>query len=183
MTKRIVVPLDGSKTAEMALPHAVALARAAGYAITLLRVVPPPVVVNSTAWTVAPAVNVWEEWEEEVNAEGDYLAPDIVFIRKARMNELSDRGVESPPDLVVEVLSPSTEHRDRGVKLERYRHFGVAAYWIVDPEASTIEVWDLANGAEAAVVFGAADTLRWQPASDATTVAIPLGEVFGTEKL
>lgn len=74
MTKRIVVPLDGSRTAEMALPHAVAIARAADYGLTLLRVVPPPAVVNSTAWTVAPAVKAWEGWEEEVNAEGDYLA-------------------------------------------------------------------------------------------------------------
>jgi Uma2 family endonuclease len=102
-----------------------------------------------------------------------------VFVRKGRANVLSDRGVEGPPDLVVEVLSPSTEPRDRGVKLERYRRFGVAEYWIVDPEGCTIEVWELASGAEAPVVLGAADTLRWKPASGATTLAVPLTEVFG----
>jgi nucleotide-binding universal stress UspA family protein len=74
MTKRLVVPLDGSQAAEMALPHAVAMARAAGLSITLLRVVPPPAVVNATAWSVAPAVNVWEGWEDEVVAESDYLS-------------------------------------------------------------------------------------------------------------
>ena len=111
-------------------------------------------------------------------AEGDYLTPDIVFVGKARMSHLSDRGVEVPPDLVVEVLSPSTEHRDRGVKLERYRRFGVAEYWIVDPEERTIEVWDLARGVEAPTLFGAADTLRWAPAGEATTLAVPLTEVL-----
>jgi nucleotide-binding universal stress UspA family protein len=58
----------------MALPHAVAVSRATGYGITLLRVVPPPAIVSNTAWAITPAVNVWEGWEEEVNAEGDYLA-------------------------------------------------------------------------------------------------------------
>jgi Uma2 family endonuclease len=112
-------------------------------------------------------------------AEGDYLTPDLVFVGKDRVSGLSDRGVEGPPDLVVEVLSPSTEHRDRGVKVERYRHFGVVEYWIVDPEARTIEIWGLAGGTKTPTVLGAADTLRWTPAEDATTLAIPLAEFFG----
>jgi hypothetical protein len=66
-------------------------------------------------------------------AEGDYLNPDIVFVRADRVNLIGDRGVEGPPDLVVEVLSPSTEARDRGVKLGRYRLYGVPEYWVVDP--------------------------------------------------
>lgn len=49
-------------------------------------------------------------------AEGDYMEPDIVFVRKGRADLLSDRGVEGPPDLLVEILSPSTELRDRGIK-------------------------------------------------------------------
>jgi nucleotide-binding universal stress UspA family protein len=96
MTKRIVVPLDGSTTAEMALPHAVAMSRATGYGIVLLRVVPPPVVVNSSAWTVAPTINVWEDWEEEVNAEGDYLA--VVGERLRNMGiEVTAKLLEDDP--------------------------------------------------------------------------------------
>jgi Uma2 family endonuclease len=111
--------------------------------------------------------------------EGDYFTPDLVFVSRARAAILSDRGLEGPPDLVVEVLSPSTERRDRGIKLERYRLFGVAEYWIVDPEERTIEVWDLASGAEAPILLAAADTLRWIPSDGAEPLAFELTEVFG----
>jgi Uma2 family endonuclease len=113
-------------------------------------------------------------------AEGDYLAPDLVFVAEARAKVLTDRGVEGPPDLVVEVLSPSTEGRDRGVKLDRYRHFGVGEYWIVDPDERKVEVWALASGAKAPTILAAADTLRWTPSPAATTLAIPLIELFGS---
>ena len=46
-----------------------------------------------------------------------------------------------PPDLAVEVLSPSTEARDRGRKTEVFARFGVAEYWIVDPVANTLEIY------------------------------------------
>lgn len=72
--------------------------------------------------------------------EGDYVAPDVVFVRKERKAILRNRGVEGPPDLVVEVLSEKTAARDRKLKRERYAHFGVAEYWIVDPVARRIEI-------------------------------------------
>lgn len=96
-------------------------------------------------------------------AEGDYMEPDIVFVRNDHREFFTDRGIEGPPDLVVEILSASTAPRDRGIKLERYRHFGVPEYWMVDPDARAIEVWRLGEGAEAAEVFGPKDTLRWEP--------------------
>ena len=111
-------------------------------------------------------------------AEGDYLEPDLVFVSRGRETLVTDRGVEGPPDLVVEILSPSTEARDRGIKLERYRHFGVAEYWIVDPDRRTVEVWRLAGGAEDAVVLGTEDVLRWTPVADAETLELPVERVF-----
>jgi Uma2 family endonuclease len=94
---------------------------------------------------------------------------------------VTDRGVEGPPDLVVEVLSPSTADRDRGIKLERYRLYGVPAYWVVDPDERTLELWDLAGGATKPIVLGAADTLRWTPLGSAATLEIVLAELFGAE--
>jgi len=111
--------------------------------------------------------------------EGDYLAPDLVFVAAERADLVTDRGVEGPPDLVVEVASPSTAERDRGVKLERYRLLGVREYWVADPRARTVEVWDLAAGAEEPVVSGEADVLRWMPGSGTDTLAIDVGAVFG----
>jgi Uma2 family endonuclease len=111
-------------------------------------------------------------------AEGDYVEPDILFVRADRHHIVADRGVEGPPDLIVEVLSPSTAARDRGSKLERYRFHGVAEYWVVDPDERTVEVWDLAHGAPTPVVHGASDTLQWTPIEGGPTLDIVLAEVF-----
>lgn len=113
--------------------------------------------------------------------EGDYLEPDLAFVRADRAHLVSDRGIEGPPDLVVEILSPSTAHRDRGIKLERYRHFGVPEYWIVDLEAKAVEVWRLAGGAEAPEVVGAEGRLRWTPLEEGPTLEVAVQEmVAGT---
>ena len=111
--------------------------------------------------------------------EGDYLEPDVLFVRADRAHILADRGVEGAPDLVIEVVSPSTAHRDRGIKLERYRHFGVGEYWIADPNGRTVEVWRLAEGSAEAIRLGADDRLEWAPVPGAPTLSLPVGEVFG----
>jgi Uma2 family endonuclease len=99
-------------------------------------------------------------------------------VRKDRAHIITDRGVEGPPDLVAEVVSPSTAARDRRIKRDRYEHFGVAEYWVVDPEARTVEVWKLAEGAWEAVVYGATDTLEWAPLQRGPALHIAVAELF-----
>jgi Uma2 family endonuclease len=111
-------------------------------------------------------------------AEGDYVEPDVVFVRTGRLDLVSSRGVEGPPDLVVEVLSPSTVDRDRGIKLERYRLFGVAEYWVVDPDEQSVEVWALASGAGAPVALGPRETLRWTPVEGGPTLELEVSVLF-----
>jgi Uma2 family endonuclease len=111
-------------------------------------------------------------------AEGDYFEPDILFVHRDRAHLLGERGVEGPPDLVVEVLSPSTAARDRGVKLDRYRLFGVAEYWVVDPDERTIEVWELAGNAEQPRVVGSGEVLEWKPPPGDAALRIDVGELF-----
>lgn len=53
---------------------------------------------------------------------------------------MDEKGAIGPPTLVVEILSPSTAQKDIKTKLLLYQKFGVEEYWIVDPEAETIEV-------------------------------------------
>jgi len=60
------------------------------------------------------------------------VQPDIVFISHERLGIVHDR-VWGPPDLVVEILSPSTARRDRSVKLAWYRQYGVRECWLVAP--------------------------------------------------
>jgi Uma2 family endonuclease len=68
------------------------------------------------------------------------VQPDLVVVRMARRNIVTERGIEGAPDLVVEILSPSTEKTDREVKAKLYASEGVPEYWIADPEAHVIEV-------------------------------------------
>ena len=72
-------------------------------------------------------------------ARNDY-EPDVVFFGNEKATQFRGDMLHYPaPDLVVEVLSPSTEAVDRGVKLEDYAAHGVAEYWIVDPDEEVIE--------------------------------------------
>jgi Uma2 family endonuclease len=64
------------------------------------------------------------------------LEPDIVVI--CDRSKLDDRGCNGPPDLIIEILSPSTAQRDMLIKFRIYLQAGVREYWIVDPEAKTI---------------------------------------------
>lgn len=66
--------------------------------------------------------------------------PDICFFDAERAAEFAPDQMRFPaPDFVVEVLSPSTEANDRGVKFEDYAAHGVAEYWLIDLEAETLE--------------------------------------------
>ena len=69
------------------------------------------------------------------------LEPDVLFISAARLSIVKEEAIEGAPDLVVEVLSPSTFYKDLRKKMTAYSQFGVQEYWIVDPETQTIEIY------------------------------------------
>ena len=76
-------------------------------------------------------------------SQHDVLEPDLLLVSNEHRDILQD-WVRGAPDLVVEILSPSTESRDRGIKLKAYARFGIREYWIVDPNAQVVEVYRLA---------------------------------------
>jgi Uma2 family endonuclease len=108
---------------------------------------------------------------------GDYLVPDVVFVRRERQEIVTRRGVEGTPDLVIEVLSDSTVFRDRGIKRERYAHFGVAQYWIVDPHTQVVQVYRLLEDASRPSMM-TSEILEWQPDPDGPTLTIDLVAFF-----
>jgi Uma2 family endonuclease len=77
------------------------------------------------------------------------LQPDLLMVARGRENIISQRGIEGPPDLVIEVLSPSTAARDRAGKAQLYARYGVRHYWLVDPDARRIECLELEGAAYA----------------------------------
>ena len=109
-------------------------------------------------------------------ANGDVLQPDLIFVSKDRLHIITRRGVEGPPELVVEVLSPSTRRRDRELKRRRYAHFGVLEYWQVDPETRTIRVLILEGGEYAERgVYGIGDEITTPLIPG---LIIPVAQVF-----
>ena len=78
---------------------------------------------------------------DTVFTEYTVLQPDILFISRERVGEIAREKIEGAPDLVVEILSPSTFHKDLRRKMKVYSESGVSEYWIVDPEMKTIELY------------------------------------------
>jgi Uma2 family endonuclease len=80
-------------------------------------------------------------------SDEDIVEPDLVVILEEHRDRIDESSVAGTPDLVVEILSPGTAGRDLGVKRALYEQAGVPEYWIVDPQAETIQVLALARDA------------------------------------
>ena len=74
------------------------------------------------------------------------LEPDLLFISQARRGIVGEDAIHGAPELVVEVVSPSTFYHDLRRKMTADSQFGVQEYWIVDPEKQTVELYG--RGAE-----------------------------------
>ncbi len=76
-----------------------------------------------------------------VFTEHNVVQPDVVFFRKERRHLVQDwQATRAAPDLAIEVLSASTEARDRGRKMQLLAQFRVPEYWIVDPVNNSLEI-------------------------------------------
>lgn len=71
------------------------------------------------------------------------LQPGLVFVSRERIGIIRENGIVGPPDLVVEILSPSTAAHSRATKLALYAEAGVPWAWFLDPEAKTVETLNL----------------------------------------
>ena len=111
-----------------------------------------------------------------LNEKDTALEPDIVVV--CDKNKLDGKVCNGAPDLVVEILSPSTARHDRIVKFRLYQEAGVPEYWIVDPDAGLLQACVLENGKY---------TVRMYDKDDVALVyvlegcEINLGDVFGEE--
>ncbi|MGI8688191.1 MAG: Uma2 family endonuclease [Thermomicrobiales bacterium] len=69
------------------------------------------------------------------------VQPDILFIRRENMAIITELNIQGPPDLCIEVLSPSTESVDRERKMAVYARYGVQEYWIINPMRQMVSVY------------------------------------------
>jgi Uma2 family endonuclease len=98
------------------------------------------------AWATAQAAGEVFVSPIDVVLGDDVVVPDILFVSAERQAIVGPEQIEGAPDLVGEVLSLSTSQRDLRVKWNLYARSGVREYWVVNPEAATVEVLFLING-------------------------------------
>ncbi len=95
-----------------------------------------------------------------VFSDTDVVQPDLMFISKEREDIRTRANVRGAPDLVVEIISPSSVKRDWEDKRELYARYGVKEYWIVDPANRMVSVMPLRDGfLELAGAYADGDTL------------------------
>ena len=111
----------------------------------------------------------------EFPGAGDRVQPDIFFVSAERLGIIGEAQVTGAPDLVVEILSPSTARRDRGIKFDLYARGGVREYWIVDPDEDSVDVWRFGRRTREHERFTGRIPVR---IGDERVGAIDLGEVF-----
>ncbi len=78
--------------------------------------------------------------------DNDVVEPDVLYVTADQIERAACRGVEEPPTLVIEVLSPSTAARDRTAKFELYERQGVPHYWMAHPTRRSLQIYELRGG-------------------------------------
>ena len=102
--------------------------------------------------------------------------PDLLMVHRSQISIISQKGVTGPPDLVVEILSPSTLRRDKVDKLKTYARFGVPEYWIVEPTLGSLEQYILENDRyELINVYQGDEPVRSQ---HVTCIRFTMGEIM-----
>lgn len=118
--------------------------------------------------------HVWFAPLDVVFGHMTLVEPDLLFVAANRRDVLTEQEVTAAPDLVIEVLSPTTARTDRGRKRALYQEQGVQEYWVVDTEHRHVEVWR--PGTMEAEVHD--DVIGWQPDQSLAPLTIDLAEIF-----
>jgi len=79
-------------------------------------------------------------------SETETYQPDILFITKERLAIIGEQRIEGAPDLIMEILSPSTAYYDLKAKMRVYENSGVREYWVIDPMEKSIEIYQNKEG-------------------------------------
>lgn len=122
---------------------------------------------------------ILDEPEVHFVRDTEVLVPDIAGWRRERMPLLpEDHRFEVVPDWVLEVLSPSTQRKDRVIKMKVYARYGVAYLWLADPAARILETYALENGRWVVTgLYQHQDEVRAAPFD---AIVIPLADLWET---
>lgn len=101
------------------------------------------------------------------------LEPDIAVI--CDLSKLDEQGCNGAPDMIIEILSPSTASKDRVLKFRKYCEAGVREYWIIDPESNSVQTCVLENGRYVVSVFEKHETA---PVTILPGLEVNLSDIF-----
>ena len=123
-------------------------------------------------------VRLFERGGESPEDVDTMVEPDLSVV--CDRNKIDKHGCKGAPDLVIEILSPSSLRHDRFVKLALYQRAGVRDYWIVEPETQTVQVYTLESGIlQPCAFYGAGDVAKVNVLDGCF---IELGKVFPTDE-
>ncbi len=105
-------------------------------------------------------------------ADDTVLEPDLYYVSRERAHIFTEQGTHGAPDLVVEILSPSTAKIDVGRKREIYAESGVIEMWVVAPETRTVEVYRFRDDTAAPVATVGVDGTLSSPIFPGLTLAV-----------
>ncbi|MEX5215458.1 MAG: Uma2 family endonuclease [Nitrospiraceae bacterium] len=113
-----------------------------------------------------------------VLSDFDVVQPDLVFVATAQAAIVTEANIRGAPTLVVEILSEGNRRLDETIKRQRYEHFGIPEYWIIDPELDLVKIYRLTDGryGQAAVLTLEAQDLLTTPLLPA--LSLPLATLF-----
>lgn len=116
-------------------------------------------------------------FDVRLNAAGDnddtVVQPDILVVFDS--SKIDESGCNGAPDMIIEVVSPSSGKLDRLIKLQKYQEAGVKEYWIVEPDSQTLLVYSLESGKRVSVTYFDADSV---PVKILPGCLIDMREVF-----
>lgn len=119
-------------------------------------------------------VRLFEKDGDSPTTVDTLVEPDIVIV--CDYEKLDDEGCKGAPDLIMEILSPSTQRHDKVTKFILYQQAGVREYWIIDPDTQIVQVYTLEDGCyHAGTAYTANSTV---PVGIFENFSIDLGQVF-----
>jgi len=108
----------------------------------------------------------------------DVVAPELVYVSAARASIITDDNIRGVPDLVVEILSPSSRKTDEVVKRKLYERHGITEYWVVDPELSTVKVYRLVSSRYVRVAELSHEAGDCLTSEQFPGLSLPLADIF-----
>lgn len=121
--------------------------------------------LTTILWSYVKAHGLGEVYEAPFDVlfgRHDVVQPDVLFVSRENISIVKENNIQGAPDLIIEILSPSTAERDQDLKKKLYARHAVKEYWVVDPDTRkvTVYLWK-DNDYVKTGVFGEEDT--WQP--------------------